>query len=539
MNIKLTMQRSFLFVFLGGIFAWAISCKDGFEEETYTAYEDTPIGLYLKNNTDKYGLWVQILEKADLYNTLNIAAIYTHFVPVNAGVERYLEKMNLKSVDDMTKEQADYLVRYHLIRGALVEFAHFQSGAINELNATDDNLFVEFRAGGTESIYLNGVSRFNSYDIKATNGLIHSIDDVLIPLIATVYDRLQEEQSWSLFRELVELTGYKERLAAIYTETTDPLGNPIQQRFKYTAFVVSNETFAQEGIRSVQDLLDKLEVAVGGNYTDTEHALNKYVAYHLLAQQRSFADLGQFPEGEYKMNLQTLAPNELVKVSDRAGALLLNENVETEEAIAFKQTNIACKNGVVHEVDNWMPLFLPEQVSVIWEFTDYPDIEANVSQYRNSSLSSTYNKSFLQNELTSIIWSAQPEYRPDVLTYRNARSADGIFYNDVLNYDHLRVELGESGWIEMKSPTIVRGKYKVSFVWPSHKYSSNTGIAAFVLDNQMIHARLVISNSKTDRVLTQAMGTVDFKETTSHTLRILSLDGKLITMDYLKFDPVD
>lgn len=537
MNVKLTIQRWFLFVFLAGVCAWAISCKDGFEDETYTAYEDAPIGLYLKNNAEKYSLWVQVLEKADLYNTLNIATAYTHFVPVNEGVERYLEKMNLKSVDAMTKEQADYLVRYHLIRGALVEFAHFQSGAINELNATDDNLFVEFRAGGTESVYLNGVSRFNSYDIKATNGLIHSIDDVLVPLVETIYDRLAEEQRWSLFRELVELTGYKERLATVYTETTDPSGNPIQQRFKYTAFVVSNETFAQEGIRSVQDLLNKLEAAAGGDYTSTEHALNKYVAYHLLAQQRSFADLGAFPAGEHKMNLQTLAQNELVKVSERAGTLLLNENVETEEAIAFKQTNIACKNGVLHEVDNWMPLFLPEQVSVIWEFTDYPDIEANVSQYRNPSLGSTYSKTFSKNELTSIIWSAKPEDKSNVLTYRNNRPAEGNFYA-LLNHDHLRAELGESGWIEMKSPTIVRGKYKVSFVWPSPKVSSNSGICAFILDNNIIHARLVISNSKEERNLTQEMGTVEFSETTSHTLRILSLDGKLITMDYLKFDPV-
>src|SRR5690606_41421780 len=93
-----------------------------------------------------------------------------------------------------------------------------------------------------------------------------------------------------------------------------------------------------------------------------------------------------------------------------------------------------------------------------------------------------------------------------------------------------------SGWIEFKGPTIVKGKYKVSFVWPSPKHSSHTGIAAFILDNEMIHARLVISNSREERNLTQAMGTVEFTETTDHTLRILSLDGRLITMDYLQFD---
>lgn len=538
MNLKKQIWDRGILIFLIGTLTWMSSCKDAFEENTYTAYEETPIGLYLKNNTDQYGLWVQVLEKADLYNTLNLATIYTHFAPINAGVERYLKATNLHSVDDMTQEQAAYLVRYHLIPQAEIEFAQFQSGAINELNATDDNLFVEFRDGGLDAVYLNGVSRFNSYDIKATNGIIHSIDDVLVPLVETIYDRLEERKDWSLFRELVDLTGYREKLETVYTETTDPMGNPIQQRFKYTAFVVSDETYSKAGIHGVSDLLDKLEESTGADYTDPNNLLNKYVAYHLLEQQRSYADLGQFPENVYKMNLPTMAANELIKVSESGGGLILNENEETQESVSFVETNIACKNGVVHEVDDWMPLFLPEQVQVIWEFTDYPDIEANVSQYRNDNLGSQYNKTFTASELTSINWSARPEYKQDVVTYRNNRPTEGNWYS-LINHDHLRAELGESGWIEFKLPTIVKGRYKVSFVWPSPKHSSNTGICAFVLDNEMLYSRLVISNSREERNLTQALGTVAFTETTDHTLRILSLDGHLITMDHLQFDPVE
>ena len=517
------------------------SCKDAFEEETYTAYEDTPIGLYLKNHPEEYSLWVEVLEKADMYNTLNINTVYTHFVPVNAGVERYLAKLNISSVDEMTQEDAEYLVRYHLIPGVPVEFAQFQSGAINELTATDDNLFVEFRDGGTDQVYLNGESRFNSYDIKATNGMIHSIDDVLTPLVATIWDRLEENDHWSLFRELVELTGYKERLQTVYTETTDPLGNPIQQRFKYTAFAVSNDTYAKAGIHNLQDLLSKLEVAVNNNdYTNPGNALNQYVAYHLLEQQRSFVDLGQFPENETQMNLATMSTGELVKISEGGDGLILNEDIETGEFISFVETNVACKNGVVHEVDHWMPSFLPEQLPVIWELTDYPDIEANVNQYRKSDLGSQYNKVFTDKELTNITWSTRPEYlMSNALTYRNSRDRDGIFYTDVINHDYLRAELGESGWIEFKSPTIVKGKYQVSFVWPSTKYADKTGIASFILDGEVLLSGLTISNTRVDRVLTQVLGTVEFTETTNHTLRILSVDGKLLTMDYIKFDPVE
>lgn len=533
-----TLKNSRLFLFF---LALAVSflgaCRDDFEDSTFTAFAETPIAAYLKSNPEKYGRWVEVLEKADLYNTLNINTVYTHFVPVNEGVDRYLKKLNLASVAEMTKEDANYLVRYHLIPNYAIDLGQFRSGAINDLNATDDNLFVEFREGGLEAIYLNGEARFNGFDIKATNGIIHSMDDVITPLTVTIADRLNDQQ-YSIFKQAVDASGYTARLSTVYTEGTDAVGNPVQQRFRYTAFVVSDAVFAGEGIRSFQDLLTKLNVTAGSDYTQPANALNKYVAYHLLDQQRSYVELGGFPAGSTKMNLATMASNELIKVSEGAGGLQLNENLTTRTSIKFLETNMACKNGVVHEVDNWMPLFLPEQVAVVWEFTDYPDIAANVTQYRNRSLGAQYNKVFVANELSSITWAAQPETRSNVLTYRNNRSADGVWYTGTLNYDHLRVELGESGWIQMKSPTIVRGKYKVKFVWPSTRNTANTGICAFVLDNVMIYPRLVLSNTSADRISTQELATVEFPETTTHTLRILSLDGKLMTLDYIQFDPV-
>src|SRR5690606_7846387 len=111
---------------------------------------------------------------------------------------------------------------------------------------------------------------------------------------------------------------------------------------------------------------------------DPSNGLNKYVAYHLLAQQRSYSDLGQFPEGITNMNLQTMAPNELLKVSESGVGLELNKNEETGESVALVETNLACKNGVIHEVGISMPLVLPDQVQVSLELTDYADIEANV-----------------------------------------------------------------------------------------------------------------------------------------------------------------
>src|SRR5690606_13429656 len=92
-----------ILIFIGWLLTLVSSYKDAFEENTYTAFEETPIGLYLKNNEEQYGLWVEILQKADLYNTLNLDVRYTHFVPTNEGVKRYLAASDLTAVSDMTQ----------------------------------------------------------------------------------------------------------------------------------------------------------------------------------------------------------------------------------------------------------------------------------------------------------------------------------------------------------------------------------------------------------------------------------------------------
>jgi len=522
-----------IFLFL---MALVVSCKDAFEDQTFTAYEETPMATYLKNHPEQFGLWVEVLEKADLFNTLNLNTTYTLFAPINEGVEAYLKRMNLSTVAEMDAEDAAYLVRYHLIPGFRIDRGQFEAGAINNLTATDDNLFVEFRDGGLEAVYLNGEARFNAFNIETTNGLIHGIDDVLTPLTVTVADQLDAPR-FSIFKEAVAATGYLERLGVVYTDDVDANGEPIQRRYKFTAFAVSDEMYANAGIESLADLAAKVG-ATGSDYTDPENELNRYVGYHLMDQQRSYADLGQFPEGAEQMNIATMATNALLKVSEGNDGLIINEDTDAGTFVPFVETNIACKNGVVHEVGDWMPLFVPEQVQVIWEFTDYADIEANVEQYRNPSLGAQYNKSFVPTDLTSITWLSYPSERPNAVVYRNNRDVDGAQYS-TLNHDHLRVELGESGWIQMESPTIVKGKYKVSLSWPSPRNASNTGICSFILDGMMLNPRVVLSNTSLEEIKTMELGEVDFPETTTHTLRILSLDGRLLPLDYLQFDPVE
>ncbi|GAB3650635.1 DUF5108 domain-containing protein [Echinicola sediminis] len=531
------MKKTYLIYLLGLLMA-VVSCQDPYDESTFAAYEELPISSLLKSQPESFSLWVELMEHADMYNTLNLRATYTVFAPSNEGMQRYLQANGWDEVSDIPKEDAEYLVKYHTINSVKISQSQFENGVINDRNATDDNLSIEFREGGLNAIYINGEARVTELDIEATNGIIHVLEDVLVPVRATILDRLKEDR-FSIFKAAVEATGKDHLLNTIVEEGSDANGNLLEYRIRVTAFAVSDEVFAQEGIMSLEDLKAKLEV-MDENYTAPENALNQYVSYHILTQLKSFADLGAFPEGESSMNINTMAENELINIADLSGRLVMNYDEEKGEGVAFVKENINCKNGVVHEVDNWMPLFTPPRVTVLWDLTDYADLQALCDQYQNPSLNSTYTRTFTQDEVSCYKWKTTPEYRTNVVSYRNNRGADGIWYADALNHDHLRLDLGASGWIEMETPVLIKGKYEITMIYLSYTKSSNTGYLQCSMDGKRLGSEWPVSNRRYDRKLERRMtSSFSFDETSSHTLRIVAIDGELLTLDHIRFTPVD
>lgn len=531
------MKKNY-FIYLLGLVMSLVSCEDPYEGSTFTAYEELPISSLLESQPEKFSQWVALLDHSDMYNTLNLRTTYTCFVPTNEAVNRYLEDNGWSEVTDIPKEDAAYLVKYHTIYSVEISQGQFQNGVINNHNATDDNLSIEFREGGLNSIFINGAARVQELDIEATNGIIHTLEEVLVPVRATILDRLKEDR-FSLFLSAVELTGWADDLDLIQVEETDKDGNPIEIRIRKTAFAVPNEVFAKAGINNLEDLKTELEVT-DENYTDPSNKLNQYISYHLLSQLRSFADLGQFPEGEKTMNINTEASNELMSISDVSGRLVINYQEEASEGVGFIKENINCKNGVVHEVDNWMPVYTPPRVTVLWDLTDYADLQGICDQYQNGSLGSTYTKTISKEEVSCYKWKPMPEYKTDVVKYRNNRGADGIWYADALNYDHLRLDLGPSGWIEMETPVLIKGKYKITMIYLSYTTRENTGYLQCSMDGRRLGSEWPVSNRRRDRKLERRMSSsFEFDETSSHTLRIVAIDGELLTLDHIRFEPVD
>ncbi len=534
-NLKISNIKNIYLLLVAGL-CLVFSCQDPYEGTTFTAYEELPASSYFKSQPEQFSLWVELLEHANLYNTLNLQEVYTIFAPTNDAMEAYLAQNGLSEVTDIPEEDADYLVKYHVLYGTIYDQSRFTNGVIPAPTVTDDKLSIEFKEGGLNAIYVNGVSRIVELDIMTTNAIIHSINQVLIPEKETILEKLRKTR-YKIFNEAVVLTGYQKILNTIKLEETDNNGNPVIKKPRHTVFAVSDSAFVVNGIFDIETLKRKIGVSET-DYTSPENKLNKYVAYHILPQLMSTDELASFPEGESSRNINTLAPNELINISSASGELILNYK-EDGSGITLVRENINTKNGVIHETGHWMPVETPPIVTVLWDLADYPELAAVVNSFQSADLTTAYNKTLAPGEIPVYTWKSVPETKSSVVTYRNNRSNDGVYYH-AHNYDHIRLEPGPSGWVEMESPVLIAGTYKITLQYISGRYTTNTGSMQMSLDGQALGGQVVISNPTEDEIRQTVLSdSYEFTETDSHTLRIVGIDGKLLTLDYILFEPVN
>jgi uncharacterized surface protein with fasciclin (FAS1) repeats len=520
-----------------GLFLFA--CNDPYDGTTFTAYEEKPISTFLDEHPQDFSTWVELLRYTNLYNTLNVKTDYTAFVPNNAAMADYLQAKGVATVTELNLEEAVYLVRNHIIHGKAIKKSQFSPGAIEWKNANDDNLTVVF--GTTNSgVYINGYGLIVEADIAATNGVIHALNKVLVPITATVFDRLSDSR-YSILKEAVVMTGYDELLKTVSVDDIDQNGKPFKRRYFYTLFAIADSTFNVDNINNVTDLISLLGVN-DVDYTNSSNGLNQYVAYHILSQLKSSTNFMESLVSDTSKNINTLASRELINLSvSKTKDLQLNFDYGLNSGTRVLKADIPCKNGVVHEVSTWMPVKTPPLTVVVWDLTDYAELGAVCKYFQSPTPnggSSTYTKTLAVGEVSSYTWESIPANKTTVVTYVNNRINDGVYYQ-TQNYDHLRLELGAGGWVEMQSPDIVKGKYKITIGYISYLSTTNAGEMQCYIDGVKVGASFFVSNNSQDALKTVVLNTgYSFTSTDSHKLRIVGIDGKRLSLDYIKFEPI-
>lgn len=532
-------MKKFFILYIIGVLLF--SCKDPYEGTTFTAYEELPMASYLSSRPDDFSLWVDLLKHTNLYNTFNLFTEYTAFVPNDSAMQEYMTMRGINSVTELDSVEASTLVKYHTLLGTVLEQSEFTTGAIDWPTVTDDNLSIVFKEGGINQIYLNNTSRIVELDIKVVNGIIHVLDEVLIPVTETIYKRLESED-YTILKSAIDACAYADLLNTVSVEAEDEEGNPIEKRYFYTLFSVKDATYNAMGINSLDDLKTELAVS-GSDYANPENELNKYVAYHILSQINSSADLSTIEEGQSSRNINTLAPKELINLSlSELNLIQINFNETTGAGTSLIDYDITCKNGVIHEIDTWMPVTTPPTTVVDWDLADYADLGAICDYFQSPNPyggSGTYQKVVPVDEVAAYDWEAIPQSKTDVITYVNNRNNDGLRYNAMF-HDHLNITTGAGGWVEIESPVIVKGTYKITIYYISYLSANNDGNMQCYLDGSKLGSSFFISNTSQERLSNKVLSTsYTFSETDQHSLRIVGIDGKSLRLDYIKLEPLN
>jgi uncharacterized surface protein with fasciclin (FAS1) repeats len=515
------------------ILAVFFSC-DPYEGTITPAFKGLPISSLLEKDSAKYSQWVGILKNSDLFNTLNLSANYTCFVPNDSAVTEYLKRNSYASINDIPVAEAKYLVKYHTIKGKIYQQSLFENGVIPDTTATGDFLTIEMRGGGLNAIYVNGEAHIAKLDIIATNGVIHVVDDVLTPVTETIWQKM-EKPEYSIMKEAIQATGYNQLLNTIFANELNPTTGQYAQRKKsYTFFAVPNDVFAAKGITNFEGLKSTLGVTET-NYADKTNGLNRYVAYHILGLSSDLALLSTFPANETSKNIQTLAENQLINVT------LLGDNVKLNSSVSLRKYNINTKNGVLHEVDDVMPVVVPAQTTVRWELTDYSDVASLFASTYRKIGTSTVTSAIKKGEVTSYNWEATPSDKNNNAVKYLVRGQSDNTYVDLINNDCLVLELGLYGWVEMITPTIIAGKYNMKVVYLSRASSTQNGKFIAIFDGNNMGSEIATHGASAIKaeMRTSSLGQVTFTETTTHKLRLLAADNVALYIDYIIFEKVN
>lgn len=530
------------------------ACDDPYEDSVYQIYDSNPISTTLEADST-YSEWVKILRYSNMFNALNQAdECFTAFVPDDEAVTAFYAKKHISSIEEMGVDYARALVSYHIVKDTINMEDFIITASLQNISGDQINIAIDSVNAG--QAVLNGEARVTEMGIRAYNGLIYVLADVLTPLVETVYDRVAENESYSLLKEAIDATGWNSSLD-ILADTTYLDGMAIINNRFYTLLGVSNATFAQAGINNLSDLKSKL--GADENVTDTTNALFEFVAYHIMEGEYMLSDLQTFSGSDTTRIWDTAAENQILTVTiDTLAPERYFLNLLGEKAcFVTEKCNVLAKNGYVHEVDAYLPVWEPQPATVVWDLADYTDVKNMVSaeDYQPKEPVSSESKTNISTASCYTIEVSEAGVGNTSYSYVTYVTCKNNLKKAV-NYDRVVFNVGYMGTVSMKTPTIVRGKYKMevdlvslsdhSFMWKLT--DGNGGMLKISIDDENVTnvAPYTVVSSQVAGVYTATLySEIEFDTTAPHTFKFVVMDPAASTnnkfslqFDCITFTPI-
>lgn len=204
------------------------SCGNDDDEPTTNQPTDDIVQIAIDNG---YTSLAAALTKANLVDDLQGAGPFTVFAPTNAAFDALLTTIGQSSIEDIPADVLEQILLYHVVSSKVLS-SDITAGDVTTLEGSAVTLST------TNGITVNGANVINPFDVEGTNGVIHTIDQVLVPAsIGQFVNTVLEPAYFSEnFTTLIA--------AAVKAEVVSTLLNTPN----LTIFGPTNEAFATAGI---------------------------------------------------------------------------------------------------------------------------------------------------------------------------------------------------------------------------------------------------------------------------------------------------
>lgn len=146
------------------------SCDD----DNADSGQDKNVVALVQNNNNLSTLETALVKFPDLVTSLSGNSKITVFAPTNDAFENLLDAIGQSSLNDIPDDVLRDILEYHVVAGT-VRSNQLSNGDVT--TAGGEKISVNTANGVT----LNGTASVTTADVEASNGVVHLIDEVLIP----------------------------------------------------------------------------------------------------------------------------------------------------------------------------------------------------------------------------------------------------------------------------------------------------------------------------------------------------------------------
>jgi len=456
-------------------------------------------------NADMYSEFGEVLKITGLNNLLAVRGPFTLFLPTNDAMNEYYQENNVSSYSDLDTQTLRKMILNHLV-ALYITSNEIGLGTLRDTNALGDYIATEFLGS---DIIVNKTATIIDRDIYTANGVIHAINKVLTPIEDDVYTILQNTPGYSIFTAGLQMTGLMDTLKTIRF----PYGS-MYARTRFTVLAVADTLYQQYGINSIDDLINYY-TDEPDKITELENGFYRYMEYHCLSGTYYLSQL------EEKLYSILSHDNNIAITLDNDYEINMNSVTDEYTSFVISESNIPAKNGVIHTVNDLLPVTLPEPMEIIFEVTDFFDFKQG-DYYR---LHQYAKFSDGENTFEKIKWGG------DFLQYYY-KDHDSPSTN-MINFDCLN--MNGYWWIEITVPKIMKGKYILeAFTFIGTDYTDCLVYIDDVLQDELFDMGRQGSGTGLTKI-----ADVDWDKTEEHKIKLVGINASLLFWDYILFTPID